>query len=152
MLMLRDPPRRDQAAEQLKSAQIADPINRELFDALIAERESEGAIQHREGLSSLAEARLGEIESDPEEISDADRSFKDAAADIKLPWLFRRRDALKAQQAGANDEEELGIVRELDSLSREIRELDTSLKASPRYRWDASGASRRPDTTPTEDD
>ena len=88
----------------------------------------------------------------PEEITDGDRIFTETVADIKVPWLFRRLDLLDAREASADEDEKIGILRERASIKTELSKLSASFKTSRRYRWQASGASRRSDGPRTEEE
>ncbi len=152
VLMLRDVARIPQAAGALDGDHFAEAINREVFEVLTSNPAVAAEAIPELELSEPARKRLEELRSDPVEITDGDRIFTETVAEIKVPWLFRRLDVLDAREAHADEEEKIGIVRERAAIKNQLSRLSSSFKTSRRYRWQASGASRRTDGTRTEED
>jgi DNA primase len=132
-LMLRDPARIPQAQRVITPEDLADPANRELYEALLRHGGVNGGADAL-GLSALAKTRFDEIQRDRTEVTDGDRSFEDAVADIKeIRGLFRRLDELDARLArarGAADQN--AIVQEKSELWRELRARGLG-ELNPRY-------------------
>jgi DNA primase len=106
ILMLRDPARIAQARAAIQATDLLDALNRELFAAL---QEHEGGELDAATLrlGAAAALRLGELQRDPIEVADGDRSFEDAITDIReVRALFRRLDELDEQMARAGSEKE----------------------------------------------
>jgi DNA primase len=152
LLMLRDPSWITVAAAEVAPEDMREPANHELFTALTADRETGGAVPADLGLSAAAALRRGELEADPVEITDGDRSFRDAVADLQVRRLFLQLDELDLRTSRAADEETGVLMLERQAIHKQLRVLGADYKISRRYRWQASGAARRPHGLPTEDE
>jgi DNA primase len=156
-LMLRDPARIPQAQRVVSPEDLADPAHRELYEALLRHGGVNGGADAL-GLSAVARLRFDEIQRDRTEISDGDRSFEDAVADIKeIRGLFRRLDELDAKVARARDaQEQITIVQQKTEVWRELRARGVG-ELNPRYssrrfrRRSRDPRESGPDETPTEE-
>jgi DNA primase len=152
LVMLRDPDRIAQARAEVRPDDLRDAANRELFAALVAQQGTGPAQTAQPGMSALAGRRRAELENDPVEITDGERSFRDAVADLQVRRLFLQLDELDKRAARAPEVEDEGLMLERQAIHEKLRRLGVGFKTSRRYRWQASGAARRPDGLPTEDD
>jgi hypothetical protein len=136
LLMARDPGRIEQARARVRPADLRDPVNRELYSAMLAAN-GEGSAP---GLSAAAALRRTELDRDPTEVEDADSTFEDVVAEIReVRSLFERVDALKKRMERARDDAEReSILAERRDLGRELRDRgvmqELGWKVSPRYR------------------
>ena len=98
---------------------------------------------------ALAALRLAELERDPIEVTDGERSFAEAVADIRSAAFFGRLQDLDRRMAGASEEELVALVHERQELLKKLHELGSSggigFKVSPRYRRHARGPRGRND-------
>jgi replicative DNA helicase len=150
LLMLRDPPRIADAAVEVRTEDFRDAANRELFSALVAEHETGGAVPADRALSAAAHLRRQELLNDPVEITDGERSYRDAVADLQVRRLFLQLDDLALRMSRASDEESSVLMLEKQALSERLHSIDPSFKTSRRYRASASGGSGRGDAPTTE--
>jgi DNA primase len=138
LLMIRDPERIDRAVVALRGQDFRGAANLEIFAALAAERESGGALPVGAGLSHAAAERLQELRADRAEVTDAEQTFGDVVADIKVRGLFLQLDELDARMANATTEEKSALMRERQEVHRQLRELgavaELGFKTSRRYR------------------
>ena len=156
-LLLRDPARIPQAERVVMPEDLADPANRELYEALLRHGGVNGGADAL-GLSAMARLRFDEIQRDRTEITDGDRSFEDAVADIKeIRGLFRRLDELDARLARTKDAEaQNAIVQQKSDVWRELRARGLG-ELNPRYvsrRFRQRSRNERnagPDEPPTEE-
>jgi DNA primase len=151
-LLLADRDRITRAGEELQASQFEDAGWSELFDALIETARGGGEPPLEARLGSRGQTRLIELKLDPEEITDGDRIFTETVTDIKVRPFLRRLDELDALEAVAEEDAKIGILKERASIKTELSRLSPSFKTSRRYRWQASGASRRSDSPRTEEE
>jgi len=134
LVLTRDLDRIEAARAAISPAELSDPVSRELYVALLAGRDPGAG----EGLSALAVLRFAELQRDPTEVTDGDRSYEQAVADIKSRALFLRLDEIDRRMAAAADEEHPGLMQERQALAKQLRELGSAgrmgFKVSPRYR------------------
>jgi DNA primase len=147
LLLTRDRDRVDTARSMVGPGDFQDPVGRELYEALLAGREpAEGS-----GSSARAVLRFRELQRDPMEVTDGDRTFDQAVADIRSRTFFARLRDLDRRMAEASDEELIALVQEKEALAKQLRELGSSrrmgFKVSPRYRRHARGPRGRSDAT-----
>ena len=150
LLLVRDPELIGTAVAELRTQDFRSAVNAEIFTALVAERESAGALPSERELSRPAAERLAQLHADRTEVSDADRSFADAVADMKVRGLFLQLEALTGRIIVAPAEEQLDLMRQRLSVKELLQALgadpERGLKASPRLNAYASG--KRPGTEP----
>lgn len=136
LLLLRDPERIAQAGERVRPDDLRDPVNRELYAALLNEASDETG----QGLGAAAQLRRAELDRDPMEVDDADQTFEDVVTELReVGTLFGRLDALKKRmRAAGEDSEREAVLGEQRDLWRELRErgvvAELGWKVSPRYR------------------
>jgi DNA primase len=139
LLLVRDPEWIDRAISVLRGADFRNEAHREIFAALAAaERAPDGGLPPIGGLSAEAARRLDELRADRVEVTDAEQSFADAVADIKVRGLFLQLDALDTRMDRAAADEKGSLMRERQEIHRQLRELDAAaelgFKTSRRYR------------------
>jgi DNA primase len=134
LLLTRDRDRVDAARAAVSPAEIGDPVNRELFEALLEDRD----VEPGGGLSAAAALRLAELRRDPTEVTDGDRTFESTVADLRSRAFFERLAELDRRMTGATEAEEVGLLQERQALLRQLQELGSTgrmgFKVSPRYR------------------
>lgn len=145
LLLTRDRDRIEAARAAVDPAELSDPVSREVYEAILAGRDR----AENSGLSALAGLRLAELERDPTEVTDGDRSFAQAVADIQSAAFFGRLRDLDRRMMGASEEELIALLQERQALLKELHELGSSggigFKVSPRYRRHARGPRGRSD-------
>ena len=106
-------------------------------------------------LAPAARARADELRADPVDLSDGDRIFQDAVADIRVGALQLRADELQRQIDIARGEDQERLLREKTEVTRQLKALgyDTAhlgMKVSPRHRRHGRSPDpeRRGPTTP----
>lgn len=168
LLLLRDPACRPQAAAMLAPRDFVDAGYRDLFRALTAEPSrpvsgdgpmadaapSGQVLGDAHALTAAAKKRLGELRADREEIADAEQSFRQAVADLRVPGLFLRLDELDSREAQAQSfEESAALMQRRQAVLRELRELgveaELGFKTTRRHRRRARQRGRVSDGTPT---
>lgn len=150
ILMLRDQSIIARTVTEVRPEDFRDTVNRELFDALVADHESGGALGWEAALSPAARTRADAARSDPEEISDAARVFRDAVAEFEVRRLLLRHEHLKHRRGAALPDELAEIIVEQQAVAARLRSLGLGDRSNPRYRQPARGA-RRSDGTTTEE-
>lgn len=111
----------DRAAERLDPEAFADPVYREIFEALVADPELRGPPP---GMSAEAARRLEALMADPEVLAQADRIFEDSVRKITVRALDERIAELDRAIPAAPDEERARLAVEKQTLVRQRRELD----------------------------
>jgi DNA primase len=134
LLLTRDRDRIEAARAAISPAEMGDPVNRELFEALLG-----GLDVDEDGvLSATARLRLAELKRDPTEVTEGDRTFEQAVADLRSRTFFVRLAALDRRMAGATEAEAIELVQERQAVLRQLQELGSTgrmgFKVSPRYR------------------
>ncbi len=134
LLLSRDRDRVETARAEISPAEIADPVNRELFEALLGGLDVEDA----GSLSAAASLRLTELRRDPTEVTEGDRTYEQAVADLRTRTFFVRLAGLDRRMTGATEAEAIELVQERQALLRQLQELGSAgrmgFKVSPRYR------------------
>ncbi|MCI0433406.1 MAG: DNA primase [Gemmatimonadetes bacterium] len=135
LMMLRDPARVDAAGTRITADELSSPVNRALFEAMVAARGS-GAEVDAANLEAPVANLLASLQSDPLEITDGDRTFEDALAGIKERPLMERLADISAQLRTAGEERAVALVREKRQVHEELTRLHgrSAFKASRRYR------------------
>lgn len=143
LLLTRDRDRIEAARTALDPTELSDPVSREIYEAVLEGKDR----AEKSGLSALAALRLAELERDPTEVTDGDRSFAQAVADIRSAAYFGQLHDLDRRMAGASEEELVTLLQERQALLKQLHELGSSggigFKVSPRYRRHARGPSGR---------
>lgn len=98
-------------------------VNRELFNAIAAERESAALIDLQCALSPPALARLHAIRKDSAEIADPDQVLCDVIAEFEARRLLDELESLKARRASASGDELAEIIVEQQAVTARVREL-----------------------------
>jgi hypothetical protein len=134
LLLARDRERVDAARGAISPSEIADPVNRELFEALLGGLDAEAG----GALSAAASLRLAELRRDPIEVTEGDRTFEQAVADLRTRTFFVRLAALDRRMAEATETEAIELLQERQAILKQLQELGSTgrmgFKVSPRYR------------------
>lgn len=134
LLLTRDRDRVEAARADISPAEIADPSNRELFEALLGGMDVEDA----GSLSAAASLLLTELRRDPTEVTEGDLTYAQAVADLRTRTFFVRLAELDRRMSGATEAEAIGLVQERQVLLKQLQELGSAghmgFKVSPRYR------------------
>jgi DNA primase len=152
LLLLKDADRVGQAAQAISPDELADPVYRELFEALLAryasgtDRTAEaGATEGAEGataggaagletdLGEAARARLAALRADRENFADGDKVFQDAIGDIRAERVYHRMDELDRQirlayERGADDEVS-ALTVEKSRLAKATRGVERMIRS-----------------------
>jgi DNA primase len=138
LMLVRDPDRTERARSIVRGKDFVDPAYRELFEAIVAGRVSADVAAEDIGLGAVAARRLGDLRSDPIEVTDGVVNFEAAVADMKVRRLFLHLDALDAKMARGSREDAGGLMRERQEIQKQLRELgaeaELGYKTSRRYR------------------
>ncbi len=142
VLMLADEARIPQAAEAIRPDELRDPVHRQIFEALVeyGPPQEDGAGL---GLTPPALARVAELRKEPQQITDGDRTFADAVADIRTDGLLLEIDEISRQLELAPEPEKAELMRRKQELMKKREGARLGFKVSPRYRRHRSAA--RPD-------
>ncbi|MBI4521224.1 MAG: toprim domain-containing protein, partial [Gemmatimonadetes bacterium] len=111
----------ERTAEQLGADELGNPVLREIFAALVAHPELRAP---PESMSPEGVHRWGELMDDPEILADEERILQDSIKKIKVRRLDEQMADLEKSLANAAEEEQSGLVRSMQELVRQRRELD----------------------------
>jgi DNA primase len=138
LLLVRDPARLERTVELVQGDGLRGPVHRELYDGLVRQAARGGAVTDLDA-STEARALLDELLSDRTELTDPERAFADAVAEILLGPQLERLEQLRSRlsQAGPDEQEALyaetvALKRQLKEQAAEVRSLAT--KATNRWR------------------
>ncbi len=124
-LMIRDPARTQQAAEAIDPEDFRDPVNQQIFEALVSRAlVDESGVEEVE-LSESATVRLAALHADPEVIEDGDRSYSEAIAGIRINGLWLKRTEIERRLRNGPPEENESLLAEMQEIKREMNRLDT---------------------------
>ncbi|MGI9627239.1 MAG: DNA primase [Longimicrobiales bacterium] len=130
LLMLKDRNWIERAAERLGPADLEDPINRAMFEALV---DDPGLSGPPEDMDPGVASRLESLMADPEEPTPSGRVFEEAVSRIRVVGIDRRLEELDERIHGTADEDErLRLVKEKLQLTRERQEFGTDWRKSVR--------------------
>lgn len=124
-LMIRDPARTQQAAEALDPEDFRDPVNQQIFEALVSRALVDESGLEEVQLSESAQERLAALRADPEVIEDGDRSYSEAVAGIRINGLWLKRTEIERRIRSAPPEEIESLIAEKQDIKREMNRLDT---------------------------
>jgi DNA primase len=129
LLLLRDETRISEAAALLQPEEITDPVDHEIFQALVNAGSTTLDSAALDRLSPAAQARLTTLRDDPQELSDGNRIFADAIKDIRAESLYRSLDEINEQISEArsrgDDTEEQRLIMKKHELARELNQLSS---------------------------
>jgi hypothetical protein len=131
LTMLKDRSTIDRAAERLGPADLEDPINRAIFEALVADPELRAP---PDGMDPVHVSRLESLMEDPEEPTPSGRVFVEAVARILVGGIDRRLEQLDGRLHEASTEDErLRLLKEKRELTGERRALGLDWRKSARH-------------------
>jgi hypothetical protein len=122
----------DRATERLGPGDFLDPACRAVFQALVADPE----LTHPPaGMDPVAAQRLEDLLGSPEQLSDLTRVFEDSAAQMRENALESRAGELRAaMRREADPARQEAMVRELEEIARQRRELRVDWRQAVRLR------------------
>jgi DNA primase len=144
LLLLRDEQWVERAAERLGAEDFRDPVYREIYTELLnlhAEGGRGEGIDWMHGLSDLVAARAQELLVDPEgwNLANPNRFFEENARDIELRNQRERLAAIDAELQKAAGERQGELLREKETLRREMQRSGAILNLGRGRRADPDG-------------
>jgi DNA primase len=124
LMMLRDPERIGHVGRAVSAEQIQDPVNRQIYEALLQHGPLPAGGTARVDLSVAAHERLAELRSDPLEIAEGDRTFDEAVVGIRSAGLRLALDELEKRMSLASVGEQDLLYFEKQKVMKELREQD----------------------------
>lgn len=129
------------AAERVGADEFSDPALREVFQALVDDPELTHAAV---GMDPDAALRLEDLLGDPERLSEIGRVFEDSIGQIKEGQLAARAQHLRSEMGRETDpKRQQSLVRELEQIARQTRELKTDWRSAMRRRHDPNDPSEK---------
>lgn len=126
LLLIRDPERIPKAVERLDADDFPDPAYREVYQALVSAGGVEGI--PADDLGDAARECLAGLRLDPEELSNADRIFKDTVNRLLAEPLRRRLDELQGAIRRAEHADDDGEAKKLMQEKMELTQVLQDLK------------------------
>jgi DNA primase len=122
-VLLADRSRGAAAAAEVAAELVSDPRHREIFRALTSQPPEEEL-----RLSAAAQEVAGTLASQIAEIQDANRSWQQALAGLRLAELDLRDSVLEAQLATCDEAQKAPIVLQKHELAKKRREISESIR------------------------
>jgi DNA primase len=126
VMMLRDSERIGHVRSAVAAEQIRDPVNREVFEALLKHGPIPVGGAASLELSQPAQERLAALMADPLQIAEGDRTFDEAVVGIRSAGLRQALDELEYRMSLASADEQDRLYEEKQKVMRELRGLDVS--------------------------
>ncbi len=124
----------DRAAERLGPEDFLDPALREIYQALVADPE---LTRPPAGMGVVAVERLEELFGDAERISEASRVFEETLGQMKeVPLASRAEELRQALRAESDPERQEALLKEIQEIDQQRRELKTDWRLAIRHRQD----------------
>jgi DNA primase len=124
LMMVRDPERIGHVGQAVSVEQIQDPVNRQIYEALLQHGPLPAGGTARVDLSVAAHEKLAELRSDPLEIAEGDRTFDEAVVGIRSSGLRLALDELEQRMSLASADEQEMLYGEKQKVMKELRGLD----------------------------
>ncbi len=125
-VMLREPAWRRRIAEQARALEFRGEAERALLGALAASDPDVDRVELLEALDDDARLLLRELDDRPWGTLDVDALVEGALRQVESRSLERRLRDIDRRMTIASEDEKVELVREMDSLNREIRRLNPS--------------------------
>ena len=130
LTLLKDRSKIDRAAERIGAADLEDPINRAIFEALVADPALSAP---PDSFSPAQVQRLEALMADPEEPTPSGRIFEETVTSIIVAGIDGRLEVLDSRIHEAGDEDErLRLLKEKHQLTEERKQLGPDWRKSAR--------------------